>query len=105
MLGVDKVSPLAYTAVCKTVGSRTNYWRSVVSNTAHKIRDMVTQRVAEWPRDGTSQGQVVTDCAVYILSNMRPVEIDNALFMSLGHDGVAELIASRACGIGDSTHE
>ncbi len=74
-----------------------------MSNTVHRIQSMVNRRTSEWPQDGSSQSQCVIDCAVYVLSNMRPVEIDNALFMSLGHDGVAELIASRACGnIGDS---
>jgi len=66
-----------------------------MSNTAYKIRDTIVKRIDSWPKDGTSQSQVITDCAVSILSMMNKAEIDNALFMSLGHEGVAELISSR----------
>ena len=67
-------------------------------NTVHKMKSMLHARLDGWP-DGTTIDQVMTDCAVIILSNMRPQEIQAALLMSLGHDGVAQIIAEQ---FGDS---
>lgn len=64
-----------------------------------KVDVLLRKRLDAYPGDGSSTDQLLVDLAVIILSNMRPCEVDTALFMSLGHDGVAELLASRA---GDS---
>jgi hypothetical protein len=68
-------------------------------NTVHKVRNELHNRLDNWP-DGTTIDQAMTDCAVIVLSNMRPQEIQAALLMSLGHDGVAQIIAQQ---FGDST--
>lgn len=64
-----------------------------------KVDVLLRKRLDAYPRDGSSTDQLLVDLAVIILSNMRPCEVDTALFMSLGHDGVAALLASR---VGDS---
>ncbi len=69
-------------------------------NTVHKVRSELRNRLDHWP-DGTTIDQVMTDCAVIVLSNMRQQEIQAALLMSLGHDGVAQIIANQ---FGDSTN-
>ncbi len=67
-------------------------------NTVHKVRTELRNRLNDWP-DGTTIDQVMTDCAVIVLSNMRQQEIQAALLMSLGHDGVAQITAQQ---LGDS---
>ena len=68
-------------------------------NITHKVGRDLNNRLDQAKTDGSSIEQVMTDLAVIVLSNMRPCEVDAALFMSLGHEGVAELLASR---VGDS---
>ena len=67
-------------------------------NIVHKVEVMLTERLRQFPNDGTTIEQVMTDLAVIVLSNMRPCEVDTALFMSLGREGVADLLASRVGG-------
>lgn len=67
-----------------------------------KVDILLRSRLQEYPGDGSTTDQLLVDLAVIILSNMRSCEVDTALFMSLGHDGVAELLASR---IGDSSND
>lgn len=64
-------------------------------NIVAKVEVMLKERLDQHPADGSSIEQVMTDLAIIVLSNMRPCEVDTALFMSLGHDGVTELRASR----------
>lgn len=70
-----------------------------MSTIVEKIGRDLNLRVQQFPEDGSTIEQTMTDLAVIILSNMRPHEVDAALFMSLGHEGVAELLALR---VGDS---
>lgn len=67
-------------------------------NVTHKSFQDLSNRFELSKVDGSSIEQVMTDFAVIVLSNMRPCEIDAALFMSLGHEGVSRLIAARAVG-------
>jgi hypothetical protein len=66
---------------------------------ATKVGSLLRKRLDSYPSDGSTTDQLMVDLAVIVLSNMRSCEVDTALFMSLGYEGVAELLASR---IGDS---
>lgn len=70
-------------------------------NVTHKAFQDLNNRFALSKTDGSSIEQVMTDFAVIVLSNMRPCEIDAALFMSLGHEGVSQLLAARTGDSGD----
>tara|TARA_Y100000004_G_scaffold197184_1_gene270265 strand:- start:300 stop:521 length:222 start_codon:yes stop_codon:yes gene_type:complete len=70
-----------------------------MSTVVHKVEADLKQRLKQSYTDGSSIDQVLTDLAVIVLSNMRPHEVDAALYMSLGHQGVADLLASRATGV------
>ncbi len=68
-------------------------------NITNKVIRDLNKRFEQSKSDGSTIEQTMTDLAVIVLSNMRPHEVDAALYMSLGHEGVAELLASR---VGDS---
>lgn len=68
-------------------------------NVTHKAFQDLSNRFELSKVDGSSIEQVMTDFAVIVLSNMRPCEVDAALYMSMGHEGVAQLLATR---VGDS---
>ena len=70
-----------------------------MSNIVNKVETDLKARLHQSRTDGSSIDQVLTDLAVIVLSNMRPHEVDAALFMSLGHQGVADLLSSRATGV------
>ena len=62
-------------------------------NTASRVKESLESRFSKHPEDGSSIEQLMTDCAVIVLSNMSFREIDSALFMSLGADGVSKLVS------------
>ena len=64
-----------------------------MSTIVQKVQMALEQRLKDGESDNSSIDQVMTDLAVIILSNMRPHEIDAALFMALGQEGVARLVA------------
>ena len=66
-----------------------------MSTIIDKVSRCLKHRLELYPKDGSTIEQAMTDCAVIVLSNMRPEEIDTALFMSLGVDGVTDLITQQ----------
>jgi hypothetical protein len=66
-----------------------------MSSIVDKVGRCLLERLALHPKDGSTIEQAMTDCAVIVLSNMRAEEIDSALFMSLGVDGVTDLITKQ----------
>ena len=74
-----------------------------------KVKGLIDIRLGSFKEDHSTIEQAMVDCAVILMSHMRPDEIENALYMSLGHDGVAALIESRIQDMkllsGDSKNE
>ena len=63
-----------------------------MSTIVHKVQKLLEQRLKDGQDDNSTIDQLMTDLAVIILSNMRPHEIDAALYMALGQEGVSELL-------------
>ena len=66
-----------------------------MSSIVDKVSRCLKHRLELHPKDGSSIEQTMTDCAVIILTHMRPEEIDTALLKSLGVDGVTDLITQQ----------
>ena len=60
-----------------------------------KVKNLIDIRLGSFKEDHSTIDQAMVDCAVILMSHMRPDEIENALYMSLGHEGVADLVRSR----------
>ena len=66
-----------------------------MSNSVEKVNSYLQIKLGDFRNGGITQEQCLTDFAVILMSNMRLPEIENALYMSLGVEGVAELISKR----------
>jgi hypothetical protein len=65
-----------------------------MSNVIEKVNSCLATKMEDFRRGNCTIEQCLTDMSVVIMSNMRLPEIENALYMSLGVEGVAGLIAN-----------
>lgn len=60
-----------------------------------KVKNLIDIRLGSYKTDHSTIDQAMIDCAVILMSHMRPEEIETALYMSLGNAGVNDLLQLR----------
>lgn len=65
-----------------------------MSKALNQIRNTVMDAGTQFHSGNISSQQAVSDIAVTVMSYMTRIEIENALYMAIGAEGVGDLVSS-----------